>query len=105
MHINLAKEKSYPADKAAYDEKVHKAQKQKEKEYRLRHPIEEALESRIVGQLGPIHAVASAIRRKQNGWHDEDHPLVFLFCGSSGVGKTELVKGKKLMTTTCTKVR
>ncbi|KAG2172336.1 hypothetical protein INT43_004878 [Umbelopsis isabellina] len=88
-----AKEKSYPVDKAAYDEKVHKAQKQKEKEYRLRHPIEEALKSRIVGQLGPIHAVASAIRRKQNGWHDEDHPLVFLFCGSSGVGKTELVKG------------
>lgn len=47
-----------------------------------------------MGQLGPIHALASAIRRKQNGWHDEEHPLVFLFCGSSGVGKTELAKGK-----------
>ncbi|CAO3671542.1 unnamed protein product [Umbelopsis ramanniana] len=87
-----AKERSYPVDKAAHDEEMRKVQKQREKEYRLRHPIEEALKARIVGQLGPIHAVASAIRRKQNGWHDEDHPLVFLFCGSSGVGKTELVK-------------
>jgi ATP-dependent Clp protease ATP-binding subunit ClpB len=93
VHI-IAKEASYPVDKAAHDEEMRKAQKKKEKEYRLKHPIEEALKARIVGQLGPIHAVASAIRRKQNGWHDEDHPLVFLFCGSSGVGKTELVKGK-----------
>jgi ATP-dependent Clp protease ATP-binding subunit ClpA len=66
----------------------------KDKEYRKKHPLEDALKARIVGQLGPIHALASAIRRKQNGWHDEEHPLVFLFCGSSGVGKTELAKGK-----------
>lgn len=88
-----AKEQSYPADKAAHDERQRKAQLQREKEYRKKHPLEDALKARIVGQLGPLHAVASAIRRKQNGWHDEDHPLVFLFCGSSGVGKTELAKG------------
>ncbi|CDS08469.1 hypothetical protein LRAMOSA09831 [Lichtheimia ramosa] len=87
-----SKEKSYPADKAAHDERQRKAQLQREKEYRKKHPLEDALKAKIVGQLGPLHALASAIRRKQNGWHDEDHPLVFMFCGSSGVGKTELAK-------------
>ncbi|KAI9266045.1 P-loop containing nucleoside triphosphate hydrolase protein [Sporodiniella umbellata] len=86
------KEASYPKDKTEHEEKTRKAQLQKEKEYRKKHPLEDALKSRIVGQLGPIHALASAVRRKQNGWHDEEHPLVFLFCGSSGVGKTELAK-------------
>ena len=44
------------------------------------------------GQEGPIAIVSSAIRRKENGWTDGEHPLVFLFLGSSGVGKTELAK-------------
>uniref|UniRef100_A0A672M9Q4 ClpB family mitochondrial disaggregase n=1 Tax=Sinocyclocheilus grahami TaxID=75366 RepID=A0A672M9Q4_SINGR len=35
---------------------------------------------------------SAAIRRKENGWYDEEHPLVFLFLGSSGIGKTELAK-------------
>eukprot|EP01062_Namystynia_karyoxenos_P009461 TRINITY_DN13353_c0_g1_i3.p1 TRINITY_DN13353_c0_g1~~TRINITY_DN13353_c0_g1_i3.p1 ORF type:complete len:639 (+),score=226.04 TRINITY_DN13353_c0_g1_i3:66-1919(+) len=59
---------------------------------RQRFPLEERLKQHIVGQLGPIHAVASAIRRKENGWHDSSKPLVFLFLGSSGIGKTELAK-------------
>ena len=29
---------------------------------------------------------------KENGWTDDEHPLVFLFLGSSGIGKTELAK-------------
>ena len=43
-------------------------------------------------QDGAITVVASAIRRKENGWIDDEHPLVFLFLGSSGIGKTELAK-------------
>jgi len=65
---------------------------ERDRQARLAFPLEEQLKERIVGQLAPITSVSSAVRRKQNGWHDEDHPLVFLFLGSSGVGKTELAK-------------
>ena len=54
--------------------------------------MEQRLKEFIVGQEGPITTVASAIRRKENGWINEEHPLVFLFLGSSGIGKTELAK-------------
>lgn len=47
-------------------------------------------EDRILENIYKIEI--SAIRRKENGWIDEDHPLVFLFLGSSGIGKTELAK-------------
>ncbi|KAM9441630.1 mitochondrial disaggregase-like [Salvelinus alpinus] len=30
------------------------------------------------------------IRRKENGWYDEEHPLVILFLGSSGIGNSSL---------------
>uniref|UniRef100_A0A673B9X6 ClpB homolog, mitochondrial AAA ATPase chaperonin n=1 Tax=Sphaeramia orbicularis TaxID=375764 RepID=A0A673B9X6_9TELE len=55
-------------------------------------PLERRLKEHIIGQEGAINTVASAIRRKENGWYDEEHPLVFLFLGSSGIGKTELAK-------------
>eukprot|EP01134_Creolimax_fragrantissima_P001993 CFRG1993T1 len=63
-----------------------------EKEMRRKFPLEARLKEHIVGQLGAINTVASCIRRRENGWHDEDHPLVFLFLGSSGIGKTEMAK-------------
>ncbi|XP_012234478.1 mitochondrial disaggregase-like isoform X2 [Linepithema humile] len=71
-----------------YDEII----KEKEAEERRRFPLEQRLKQNIVGQEGPISIVASTIRRKENGWIDEEHPLVFLFLGSSGIGKTELAK-------------
>ncbi|XP_011052834.1 PREDICTED: caseinolytic peptidase B protein homolog [Acromyrmex echinatior] len=71
-----------------YDEIV----KEKEAEERRRFPLEQRLKQHIVGQEGSISIVASTIRRKENGWIDEEHPLVFLFLGSSGIGKTELAK-------------
>lgn len=75
-----------------YAQKFEDIQKQKEAEERRRFPLEQRLKQFIVGQEGPITVVASAIRRKENGWADDDHPLVFLFLGSSGIGKTELAK-------------
>ncbi|CAH8849282.1 unnamed protein product [Trichobilharzia szidati] len=64
----------------------------KEREERRLQPLESRLRKVIVGQEAAIRTVSAAIRRKENGWYDEDHPLVFLFLGSSGIGKTELAK-------------
>lgn len=75
-----------------YSEKYAELQKEKEIEERRRYPLEQRLRDRIVGQEGAINIISGAIKRKENGWTDDDHPLVFLFLGSSGIGKTELAK-------------
>ena len=75
-----------------FAEKYEVTKKKLEMEERRKFPLEQRLKEFIVGQEGPISTVASAIRRKENGWIDEEHPLVFLFLGSSGIGKTELAK-------------
>ena len=55
--------------------------------------IEEALQSRVVGQEEAISAVASALRRSRAGLSDENRPIgSFMFLGPTGVGKTELAK-------------
>jgi ATP-dependent Clp protease ATP-binding subunit ClpB len=65
---------------------------QEERDMRIQFPLEKRVQEVLVGQAGPVNAVAAAIRRRENGWHDDEHPLVFLFLGSSGLGKTELAK-------------
>ena len=46
----------------------------------------------IVGQDEAIASVVSAIRRSRVGIQVKKHPVSFIFVGSTGVGKTELVK-------------
>eukprot|EP00052_Salpingoeca_macrocollata_P022586 m.196711 g.196711 ORF g.196711 m.196711 type:complete len:594 (+) comp21840_c1_seq5:841-2622(+) len=77
-------------------ESLKRKHKEKEEEHarllRRQFPLEQRVKQHIVGQEGPIRAIGAAIRRRENKWHDEDKPLVFLFLGSSGIGKTELAK-------------
>jgi ATP-dependent Clp protease ATP-binding subunit ClpB len=61
-------------------------------EERSKYSLEKRLREHLVGQDGAIATVASAIRRREMGWGDSEHPLVLLFLGSSGIGKTELAK-------------
>ena len=45
----------------------------------------------MIGQHVAVETIVKNIIKKENGWMS-DKPLVFLFLGSSGVGKTELAK-------------
>ena len=55
--------------------------------------LEERLRRRIVGQDEAVSAVARAIRRGRVGLKDPARPVgSFLFCGPTGVGKTELCR-------------
>ncbi|XP_064266869.1 mitochondrial disaggregase isoform X2 [Passer domesticus] len=76
----------------ASEAKFQEEQRRREMEERRRFPLEQRLKEHIIGQENAIATVGAAIRRKENGWYDEEHPLVFLFLGSSGIGKTELAK-------------
>lgn len=55
--------------------------------------LEERLHQRVIGQAEAVEAVANAVRRSRSGLQDPDRPIgSFLFCGPTGVGKTELCK-------------
>ncbi len=68
------------------------ASKIKAREYEQLRTLEERLRGRIVGQDEAIAAVSRAIRRNRVGISVKKHPCSFIFVGSTGVGKTELVK-------------
>ncbi len=55
--------------------------------------LEDALHQRVIGQSEAVKAVARAIRRARVGLRNPNRPIASLiFCGPTGVGKTELTK-------------
>jgi ATP-dependent Clp protease ATP-binding subunit ClpC len=55
--------------------------------------MEEELHQAVVGQDEAIKAVSRAIRRSRAGLKDPHRPIgSFIFCGPTGVGKTELAR-------------
>ena len=68
------------------------ASKIRAQEYEQLRNLESNLKKHIVGQDEAISAVARAIRRSRVGISAKKRPVSFIFVGSTGVGKTELVK-------------
>ncbi|KAM5574655.1 hypothetical protein ABKV19_013879 [Rosa sericea] len=55
--------------------------------------IEETLHKRVIGQDEAVSAISRAIRRARVGLRNPNRPIAsFIFCGPTGVGKSELVK-------------
>ena len=54
--------------------------------------LEDQLRARVIGQEEAVTAVAAAIRRSRVQISPRRRPASFIFVGSTGVGKTELVK-------------
>lgn len=55
--------------------------------------LEKTLHQRVIGQDKAIKAIADAVRRARTGLKSNNKPIAsFLFCGPTGVGKTETAK-------------
>ncbi|XP_022936409.1 chaperone protein ClpD, chloroplastic-like [Cucurbita moschata] len=55
--------------------------------------LDEQLKKQVVGQDEAVSAISRAVKRSRVGLKDPDRPIaVLLFCGPTGVGKTELTK-------------
>ena len=68
------------------------ASKIRETEFKQLSELEKRLKSHIIGQDEAVSAVSAAIRRNRVGISPKHKPVSFIFVGSTGVGKTELVK-------------
>jgi ATP-dependent Clp protease ATP-binding subunit ClpA len=68
------------------------ASKIQAQEYQQLRTLEDKLKAHIVGQDEAISSVARAIRRNRVRISPKRRPVSFIFVGSTGVGKTELVK-------------
>ena len=63
-----------------------------EDEHRRLKELDKRLKAHIIGQDEAVDAVCAAIRRSRVGISPKHKPVSFIFVGSTGVGKTELVK-------------
>jgi ATP-dependent Clp protease ATP-binding subunit ClpC len=55
--------------------------------------MEDILHTRVIGQDQAVTAISKAIRRARAGLKNPERPIgSFIFCGPTGVGKTELAK-------------
>lgn len=71
-----------PSDKKSLDDRIKAVR-----------GIEAALNKRVVGQEEAIRRVAQCIKSGKVGIKDPNRPVgCFMFCGQTGVGKTELAK-------------
>jgi ATP-dependent Clp protease ATP-binding subunit ClpC len=62
-------------------------------EYQKLMNMEPWFQERVVGQDDAVKAVASTVRRNKSGLGDPNRPQgVFMFAGSTGVGKTEIAR-------------
>ncbi len=63
-----------------------------EAEFKRLSELDKRIKQRLIGQDEAVDAVAAAIRRNRVGISPKRKPVSFIFVGSTGVGKTELVK-------------
>jgi len=64
----------------------------REDEFKRLSELDKRLKESIIGQDDAINRVCAAIRRNRVGISPKRKPVSFIFIGSTGVGKTELVK-------------
>lgn len=55
--------------------------------------LDEELRKRVIGQDEAVAVISRAVKRSRVGLKDPNRPIAaLLFCGPTGVGKTELTK-------------
>jgi ATP-dependent Clp protease ATP-binding subunit ClpA len=64
----------------------------REDEYKRLSELDKRLKTHLIGQDEAVETVCAAIRRNRVGISAKHKPVSFIFIGSTGVGKTELVK-------------
>ncbi len=64
----------------------------KEDEFQRLSKLNDRLKAHLIGQDEAVDAVCAAIKRNRVGIAAKRKPVSFIFVGSTGVGKTELVK-------------